>query len=305
MGGLGEGLGTLSARQPTLKELTDGSTAKRYYANAVMAEQAAASVPPPPTLPSLYRRTRDHPLRTKNRNNHSVDDDPGVMLLEEKIIQLEVRRAKKQNDLDVKNGMLIERDRLRQEWYKREFKSAEQLEEIRLEELQIELQLHIDQLCAEEEVGRAYEEEEESLEYRNELYMLHLSIFSTTVAIVTAESERKQNQLKLIEEEEQRRADTHQKIVELFVKETYDDKRDFERAEHNDRKVLAQQFQSAQVMMQTAIQTQKQVDIQTIEKKRELEVEKREQEKLLELLEVERQLEERIKRLDERCKLTK
>lgn len=305
MGSLGEGLGALSARQPTFKELTDGVSAKHYYANAVMAEQSAPTTTAP-ALPSLYRRVRDHPLRTKNRNNdHSIDDDPGVKLLEEKLIQLEVRRAKKLNELDTKNGYMIERDRLRQEWYQREFKSAEQLEAIRLEELQMELQRHIDVLCAEEEVGRAYEEEEESLEYRNELYMLHLSIFSTTVAIVTAENERKQNQLKLIEEEEQRRVDTHLKILELFVKEALDEKRDFERAEHNDRKILAQQFQSAQVQMQNAIQTQKQVDIQIIEKERELENVKIEQAKLLELQEAERQLEERMRRLDERCKLSK
>ena len=230
-----------------------------------------------------------------------VDEDPNVRRLEDRLEAMAAARGKKRFALESHNAKLMERDRLRQEKYEQEFKSTAQLEAIWREALRAATEEKLDRLREAERVARAYEEEEEAHEYRNSLSTLHLAIYCTTVALVTAETEHKRNQQRLALEEEQRRLDTHLKLLEIIAKEAVDSRRDVERAEHSERKVLAQQASSAQ--QQVAVMMQHRVKEAVDEKVRERErvIELREAVRAKELHDAEAALEERMRRLDARC----
>ena len=115
-------------------------------------------------------------------------------------------RTQKSLIADAENTRRIERDAIRHERFVSEFETPEQkAQKAREAKLKAINQL-IEECSIDEDEARDTLEQEQVLEFKLFMHEHHLEVFGMTVAIVTAENAKKERQLKVIEEQQIRKA---------------------------------------------------------------------------------------------------
>ena len=174
-------------------------------------------------------------------------------LLKNRLSKLDKNRSLKEHALSLTNAPRMERDKLREEYFRSAFKTPEQLEAERLEDLKRALELDIEKLVLEELSAREDEVEEESLEYQYQLYTLHLRMVSISVHAVIQERARVNNQVKLVEEERSRKVASTQQMLNSCEYEAEfgtERRKGTEREEGAARRVLYNLFETCLSNMQ-------------------------------------------------------
>ena len=157
-----------------------------------------------------------------------------IKALEDHLEELRKQRMQKDVALMKQNEKLIARDAERHARFVAEYKSKEQVESERREEILRMLTDKLADVVNEEDDSRELVELEEMLTHRIMTQEHHLALVCLTLAVVHYEYDRKEFQKKLLEEECSRKARAYDKLKETLKSEEFTMRKGIEKMESND-----------------------------------------------------------------------